>query len=268
MIQSTAFLKEIDEKRLAAALSHMRLMDVKAGDVIFKVGEPGDHFYVVESGSFEIYERDEDDERGLGDTIAAYDEKNPCIGEIALLYSEERPHSVRAETDGQLWVIDRKLYTRVVVKMAYERRKRHMRYIALVPMLESLLPYERVRLCDALGLRKYEAGEVIVKEGEKSEGMYFIEAGEVLYVKKSGEGDEERILEKADHFGEMAMLTKLPRNFTCTAKTYVEVVYLDSGAFERLLGRCKTLMLRKPQHFKEVCKKEFGTETPDEKIFR
>lgn len=265
-IESTAFLKELDEKRLTAALRHMTPMQLKAGEILFKQGDPADDFYILEEGTIEVFHKDNEADEGIGSSTGDYNaNNNPCISELALLYRDERENTLKASTDCKLWKLGRPLYTRVVVKMAYERRRRHMEYLKAVPILITLENYERVRLCDAIHVKKYKEGDAIMKEGDEANGIFFVEEGEVE-VKSNTEPS--KICKKGDYFGDMALLTKDPRKSTATAKTECEVAFLDAGAFERLLGKLKVLLKRQPEEFKKICKDKLGTENPDENQFR
>jgi cAMP-dependent protein kinase regulator len=57
-----------------------------------------------------------------------------------------------------------------------------------VPLLSSLLPYERSKVADALEPVTFKAGDVIIREGDPcSDGskFYIIEKGEVVCTKSS-----------------------------------------------------------------------------------
>jgi MFS family permease len=76
----------------------LRRVDVPAGGVVVREGEPGDRFYVVDSGSFEVL-RD-------GARVAVC-EPGDCFGEIALLRDVPRQATVRALGDGRLVALER-----------------------------------------------------------------------------------------------------------------------------------------------------------------
>lgn len=52
-----------------------------------------------------------------------------------------------------------------------------------VELLESIDPYERVKIADALNEKIYKAGEVIIKQGEPGKYFYFLEEGEAKAMK-------------------------------------------------------------------------------------
>ncbi len=75
----------------------LRPLDVAAGDVVVKEGDPADRFYVVESGSIVVTARYGDQERELG-RLGPGD----FFGEVALLHAGPSASTVRAETPARL----------------------------------------------------------------------------------------------------------------------------------------------------------------------
>ena len=97
-----AVLPEQAIERLAQAAAKV---SVSAGDVVFREGEPGDRFYVVESGRVDVTIRDEF-VRPLG--------PGESFGEIALLRDIPRTATVTATADTVLRAIDRDTFIAVV----------------------------------------------------------------------------------------------------------------------------------------------------------
>jgi hypothetical protein len=88
----------------------------------------------------------------------------------------------------------------------------------------------------ALIEEEFEAGETIFEEGEEGKHVYVIKSGTVEVLRKSAEGTPEMIaqLGPGNHFGEMALLGKAPRNATTRAATAVEVLKMDRSSFAAL----------------------------------
>lgn len=70
---------------------------VSAGDVVIRAGDPGDRFYIVADGEFDVFADGADRRMGGGD----------YFGEIALLRDVPRTATIRAVVDGQLYALER-----------------------------------------------------------------------------------------------------------------------------------------------------------------
>jgi hypothetical protein len=89
---------------LAKLAAHFVRVSVRAGEVVYHEGDPGDAFYVVLHGSFGDYV--ESSEAGLDRQLAT---RGPgaTFGEIALLSNRPRSTTVRAETAGEVLRLER-----------------------------------------------------------------------------------------------------------------------------------------------------------------
>lgn len=89
-------------EQLAAQLSRVH---VAAGDVVFRQGDHGDRFYVVDSGEVEVAPEGRTPVTlGRGDSF----------GEIALLRDVQRTATVAARTDADLYALERDLFIAAV----------------------------------------------------------------------------------------------------------------------------------------------------------
>jgi MFS family permease len=70
---------------------------VSAGDVVIRVGDPGDRFYIIADGEFDVRADSAERKMGGGD----------YFGEIALLRDVPRTATIRAVADGQLYALER-----------------------------------------------------------------------------------------------------------------------------------------------------------------
>lgn len=144
--------------------------------------------------------------------IFTYDNSG-SFGELALLYNMPRAATVKAVTEGSVWAMDRHTFRRILLKSAFKKRKMYENLIDSVPMLKTLQPYERMNLADALVPRHYSEADLIIKQGDQADGMYFVEQGTVRISVLDDNGKEVEInrITKGGYFGELALVTHRPR---------------------------------------------------------
>ncbi len=89
----------------------------------------------------------------------------------------------------------------------------------------------------AIAYEHFDAGEMVVREGELGDKLYIIKTGDVEVVRT---GEQERVqvsrLGPGEYFGEMALLTNAPRNASVRCLTPVDVLVVGRGDFLALVG--------------------------------
>lgn len=259
-VQTCLLFKALDDSQLGDVIDAMFEQKVEAGQFIIRQKQDGDFFYVVETGVYSaLIETPDDDLK----TVFTY-ENEGNFGELALLYNMPRAASVRAETDGSLWALDRQTFRKIVLKSAFQKRKMYESFLENVSLLECLEKYERENIADALVSQAYSPGDIVVKQGDRGDGMYFVETGRLAVLKlMDGEEKEVNELHPGKYFGELALVNHAPRQATVVARDDVRVAFLDAVAFERLLGPCMGIMKRNEHQLKEMMRRTFGSKASD-----
>ncbi|KIP09224.1 hypothetical protein PHLGIDRAFT_87117 [Phlebiopsis gigantea 11061_1 CR5-6] len=269
--------KDLDDEQRMGVLNAMQEISVSQGEVVIRQGDVGEWYYVVESGMFHCYIRDEPlppdwlsgkpftstetfvrpgHHPEFGRKVAECGE-GTSFGELALMYGHLRAASVVAIENSTLWALDRITFRTIILKAAHRRRTMYEQFLSSVPLLTSLGPEERSKIADALSSVTYEDGEAVVKQGEMGDSFFIIEDGEAIVTKvhdNENEGQAEvqvGHLRKGDYFGELSLLRLAPRAATVSAisrdeasKPKLKVAVLDANAFTRLLGPLRDLMER------------------------
>jgi len=104
----------------------------------------------------------------------------------------------------------------------------------------SLLPEEDLEvLIDGFTERKFTLGNTICRAGEPSDSFYVIYSGKARLVGLNSEGRETTMatLVKGDHFGEQAVLTGEPSEFTVRASGELVVLELSRARFLEILQK-------------------------------
>lgn len=225
--------------------------ECQPGETIIEQGDDGDNFYIIESGTYDIFVNK--------NKVGEYKDKG-SFGELALMYNMPRAATIVTSAPGKLWALDRITFRRIVLKSAFEKRKMYEALLENMPLFKSLSSYERMNVADALFSRSFHRDEAIIRQGEEAQCMYFVEHGQVRIVREQdGQSKEIKVCEKGDYFGELALLTKKPRAATAYAVTDdTKCAILDVDAFERLLGPCVKIMQKNMVDYDQQLKKLFG----------
>lgn len=219
-VKNILLFRALDKEQMQDVLDAMFERKIAAEELVIKQGDDGDNFYVIQEGIFHVFVNDNGEQKH----IHTY-ENNGSFGELALLYNMPRAATVHAVTDGSVWAMDRQTFRRILLKSAFKKRKMYEALIESVPMLKTLQPYERMNLADALVPRSYEEGELIIKEGDAADGMYFVENGTVKISVVDDDGKEVEInrTTKGGYFGELALVTHRPRAASAYATDNVKL---------------------------------------------
>ncbi|KAJ1645619.1 hypothetical protein IWQ61_010300 [Dispira simplex] len=245
-IASNFLFRNLDDEQYKDVVDAMVEKTVSNGEEVIQQGDIGDFFYVVETGSFEVF--------------VAKDGKPPIkvyqygpggsFGELALMYNSPRAATVRATSDSVLWALDRVTFRRILMERTSRKRRLYEEFLEEVPLLVSLEPYERHKIADALESVVFEDNEVVISQGDVGENFYIIESGEATVTKEeNGVIRTYPSLKKGDYFGELALLNDKPRQATIRAKGRLKCATLGKKAFVRLLGPVVDIIKRNTANY-------------------
>lgn len=109
--------------------------------------------------------------------------------------------------------------------------------LARVPLFQSLSVSALASLAATLKPRFILPGEKVISKGERGQEMYFIASG-ALEVDLPGQTQR---LGSGDFFGELALLSQVPRTADVTALGFCELLVMTGADFAALLARDQNL---------------------------
>ena len=86
------------------------------------------------------------------------------FGELALLYNCARAASIKAKTNCILFALDRECFNHIVKDAASKKRERYDNFLKNIELLQTMDPYERSKIADALKTIKYKKGDYVIKQ--------------------------------------------------------------------------------------------------------
>lgn len=225
VLSRVPFLAGLNGHALMAIASHLAEERVASGTNVITIGEPGQRFYVVRSGRFEVLDADE---RVLG-TLAPGD----GFGELALLDHRPRTATVRATEASELWSLDRGHFERwireryeIAARIRASEEERDA--LARLPFFRDLEPAELARIAPHLKLSRVAAGETVFREGDPGDRYYLIREGEADVI---ADGRVLAHIGPGAGFGELALLFGKPRTATVRATSDLVLASLGRNEF-------------------------------------
>jgi len=208
-----------------------------AGEAIITQGDDnGDEFYVQDGGEVDI----------IIDGKTVHNQTSGSFGELALIYGTARAATIKAVQPTTCYAMDRDTYRNIIMGSVVRKRQMYEEILKKVSILETLTDWEVSQVADTLESEDFEAGAVIIKQGEPGDHFYIIMQGtaEVTQTTASGETGVVAELKEAQFFGEIALLTSETRKATVTATTKVRTAKMDRDRFTRVLGPIKSILER------------------------
>ncbi|OCF39846.1 cAMP-dependent protein kinase regulator [Kwoniella heveanensis CBS 569] len=254
-ISPNFLFRNLDEEQEADVLAAMKEVNVGPGEMVIEQGAAGDYFYVVESGTLDIFVKKEgqviDPEKGdrplLGKKVATSKEGS-SFGELALMHNAPRAASILSITPCTLWALDRVSFRTILLDHTSRKRRLYESFLSEVQILASLQPHERAKIADVLESRTFNEGEDVIVQGDAGDEFFLVESGAAVAIKRGDDGRESVVKRygKGDYFGELALLNRQVRAATVRAEgpEKLRVAALGEQAFTRLLGPVKDIMAR------------------------
>ncbi len=225
---------------------------VRAGENVFRRGEPGDAMYVVSRGRFRVTGATPSGaEVDLGE-IGVRD----WVGELAVVTGQPRTATLTALEDGELVRLPRSgfdelnlRFPQVAARLTAEIGPR-LRRAQLIRVWEELFgitdPAQFRELEEVVEWQRVAAGDVLLRQGEPSDAMYVVVTGRFQAVVRTEDG-RRIVLREAGAFstvGELGLLTAMPRSATVLALRDSEVLRLRREDFRAFALRHPEALLR------------------------
>jgi cAMP-dependent protein kinase regulator len=209
--------------------------DSARGEIVIQEGDDGDYLFFVESGELEC-------SKGALGVIKIYG-PGDVFGELALLYNSPRAATIVALQPSRLWKLDRTTFNKIVRDVAAAQVERIRSFIMSVPMFTSLDLYEQTKLAEAMREVVYNAGDVILQQGESGDNMFWIEEG-VAQAQKYEPDGQVTVMDHGpgDYFGELSLLNDSVRAANVIALSQVHCWSIDRKTFTNLMGSLKDIL--------------------------
>jgi hypothetical protein len=109
--------------------------------------------------------------------------------------------------------------------------------IVVSPLFRDFSVDELVAVIQGLTLTTFEAGDIILSEGDPGDSLYMLTSGSVKVLRKDAKGKQVGVgvLTEGAFFGEGSILTGRPRTATVVARTRCEMLELDRATLDGIV---------------------------------
>ncbi|KAF1332360.1 Agc/pkg protein kinase, partial [Globisporangium splendens] len=234
-LQAVLFTGSTDEE-LDKVLLVMKRLVASPDDCVIKQSDTGDQFYVIQNGTLEVI---------VNSVVVGYLHAGDHFGELALIYDVPRAATVRAATNSVLWTLDRDEFGMIQARSSSDSIVKRAKWLRQVEILGSLSERQLALLAGVLQAVTFQDGETIIRQGDVGDTFYIVEEGIVScriegppssHNRDLSGGNEITSFGPGDYFGEIALLSDMPRNASIFTKGAVKCLSLGRQEFDSMLG--------------------------------
>jgi cGMP-dependent protein kinase len=242
-----SIISPIDEKDCESFIDSMWQVEVPAGETLIRQGEPGDNYYIIDRGQFDVFVRDEETGK---DVFTRTLKDGMSFGELALIFNAARSATVQAKVKSVVWAVDRTTFYTVLRSVHQTQLERYREYLARTQILKVMPDKQLQQIAEALDEISFAPGHRIIKQGDTGDSFYILVSGECAVSTVVGQSptgaDRVKMLNRlrtpGEYFGEMALVTGNKRSAYVTAVTAVECLFLKRDLFLKLIQPVRGLI--------------------------
>ena len=230
----------LDSAEFANLVGMLQLKEVEAGGPIIREGDPGESLSIIARGRVLIYCRGFHGNKVYLSSLADGD----CFGEFSFFTGEPRAATAEALEPTLLFEIAQSEFDTILdrfpklthVLLDFYKTRVVATILAKSEVFGFLDAKNRADLLARLQLKSFARGDVIIREGDASDGFYLVKSGEVeVYTDRGGYVFINK-LKSGEFFGELAALTGQPRSASVRALGPCELLSLSDPDLQSLLS--------------------------------
>ncbi len=237
---SSPLFSYLDSAEFANLVNLLDLKRMSPGTTIMHEGDPGDGFCIIARGRVLVYCQNFHGEKVYLSSLSDGD----CFGEFSFFTGEARAATAEALEDVLIFEIRQKDFDTILDRfpsltqalLRFYKSRVVATLLAKSEVFGGLDTKTRSALIERLSLEHRTGEQVILQQGEQSDGFYLIKSGEVeVYSERSHGYVFLNKLRSGDFFGEMAALTGQARSASVRALGPCELLKLSGDDLQQLL---------------------------------
>ena len=238
LLRSAPLFAGLEETEVEVISDRLRPETHPKGRDIIRQGEPGRKFFLIESGTVEVWVRHDDG----AETLAVELGRGDYFGERALLQDIPRAATCRCKTRVQVLSLDKSDFDVLVARRFQvaedldEAMERAELLMAMPLFSEVSAPHVKMVASKVIA-ESYSAGATIIRQDDIGDKFYLVKSGAVEVRRRAESGEESAVgrLGPGEYFGEIALLMNVPRTASVIAETEAALLSLDRASFEEMV---------------------------------
>lgn len=194
------------------------------GSYLFEYGSKGSKFYIILSGKIgvEVPKKPDCFEEVLQLT------DGDCFGELALESDKPRQASIKCKVDCHFMYLHKKDYQDCIGNFIQERRNLMVSFLSGLPLFQDFTKGTLTKISYILKEKTLKKGQILYREGEESNEIFFVKKGETGFFKKLKAKSDKKIASgvkvqdvnvankaQGEMFGEEEVVVGCKRTCTC-----------------------------------------------------
>jgi predicted acylesterase/phospholipase RssA/CRP-like cAMP-binding protein len=256
LLRAIPALAAIDDTTLSELAGLLAPLEVAAGEVLVRQGEPGDALFLVSKGSFELRVRAEE---GAPEALVEIAEPGRGIGLLQVMAGGSRTHTAVAREDSEVLTIARDAFQAYAdrhpeaLRALTELVRWRLHFAHLLALLTRLFgpptPEFRALLAENVTWVQLHRGDTLFRAGDAPDALYFVLSGQLALTRYGTSGERTTTMTvRGQPVGEISLLAGTPRVYTARAHRDVLLGRLDAALVPRLLSHQRGAGIAVAQH--------------------
>ena len=239
-LEQSPLFSSLDKQSLAELVDQVALVELAAGEELFRQGDPAGALYVVTQGA--VVPIAEGEPR----TRLAVLEPGEFFGEIALFTNQPRNATVEALVDSQLLKIDRAVMWNLVrrhsqvlsILLQFLRERLIHRLVRTSPLFQIFSETKRSAIARRFRFLEVTDGNSVIDQHHPTEAVFILLSGHMEVVHRDDETGDAKVLANlgpGELFGEMSLLWREPSLASVVARGKCWLLALPAQSFKEML---------------------------------
>ena len=235
-LANTPLFGDLDSASLHTLIHKVRVVNLEAGQVLFRQGDAANSLYVIVEGAV-VPIAEGEQRRKL-----AVLERGEFFGEIGLMTKQPRNATIEALVDTKLLAIDRRVLWKLIAKqpsvaksiLRFLRTRLIDRQIRTNLFFAAFAQAEREAVARQFRIFELKDGARVVEQGKPADGLFVVLSGRLSRIDRES-GKQIGELGLGDVFGGLSLLDGQPAGSDVVAHGKCWLVVLAEGRFRRIL---------------------------------